>query len=116
VGDGGADAEEEVCARLVATGATLKELDALAGEEWTRDETVERMRSLYEYRKRRLAARSNGVFSNLAKVVHRKAGRRGQAISRYAVADTVLLAEKCLSLAAKSGSNDAPERDRSHGR
>jgi monovalent cation/hydrogen antiporter len=62
VGDGGADAEEEeVCARLVATGAALKELDALAGEEWTRDETVERMRALYEYRKRRFAARAGKI-------------------------------------------------------
>ncbi|HEX2233096.1 MAG TPA: hypothetical protein VHG69_07000 [Thermoleophilaceae bacterium] len=62
MGDSGADAEEEeVCARLVATGAALKELDALAGEEWTRDETVERMRALYEYRKRRFAARAGKI-------------------------------------------------------
>ena len=36
----------------------LAQIDALAGREWTRDETVERMRAWYEYRKRRLAARA----------------------------------------------------------
>jgi monovalent cation/hydrogen antiporter len=60
VGDGGADAEE-VRARLVATKAAIAQLDALAGEEWTRDETVERMRALYEYRKRRFAARAGKI-------------------------------------------------------
>ena len=55
--DGGADAEEETRARLVATKAALAEIDALAGEDWTRDETVQRMRTMYEFRKRRLAAR-----------------------------------------------------------
>ena len=61
VSDGGADADEEVRARLVATKAAIAQLDALAGEEWTRDETVERMRGLYEYRKRRLAARAGKI-------------------------------------------------------
>ncbi len=61
VSDGGADADEEVRARLVATKAALAQLDALAGEEWTRDETVERMRALYEYRKRRFAARAGKI-------------------------------------------------------
>jgi Na+/H+ antiporter len=61
VGDGGADAVEEVRARLVATKAAIEQIDALAGEEWTRDETVERMRGLYEYRKRRLAARAGKI-------------------------------------------------------
>jgi CPA1 family monovalent cation:H+ antiporter len=59
--DGGADAEEETRARLVATKAALAEIDALAGEDWTRDETVERMRNLYQYRKRRLAARAGKI-------------------------------------------------------
>ena len=48
----------EVRARLVATKAALDQLDVLALEDWTRDETVERMRALYEYRKRRFAARA----------------------------------------------------------
>jgi monovalent cation/hydrogen antiporter len=62
VNDGGAaDADEEVRARLVATKAAIEQIDALAGEEWTRDETVERMRALYEYRKRRFAARAGKI-------------------------------------------------------
>src|ERR687883_245671 len=61
VSDGGADADEEVRARLVATKAAIEQIDALAGEEWTRDETVERMRALYEYRKRRFAARTGKI-------------------------------------------------------
>src|SRR6266566_2162487 len=59
--DGGADAEEETRARLVATKAALAEIDALAGEDWTREETVQRMRNMYEYRKRRLAARAGKI-------------------------------------------------------
>jgi CPA1 family monovalent cation:H+ antiporter len=61
VSDGGAEADEEVRARLVATKAAIEQIDALAGEEWTRDETVERMRALYEYRKRRFAARAGKI-------------------------------------------------------
>jgi Na+/H+ antiporter len=61
VSDGGADADEEVRARLVATKAAIEEIDALAGEEWIRDETAERMRALYEYRKRRFAARAGKI-------------------------------------------------------
>ena len=61
VSDGGADADEEVRARLVATKAAIERLDALAGEEWTCDETVEHMRTLYEYRKRRFAARAGKI-------------------------------------------------------
>jgi Sodium/hydrogen exchanger family len=57
----GADADEELRARLVATKAAIEQIDALAGEEWTRDETVERMRALYEYRKRRFAARAGKI-------------------------------------------------------
>jgi CPA1 family monovalent cation:H+ antiporter len=61
VSDGGADADEEVRARLRATKAALEELDALAGEEWTRDATVDRLRRFYEYRKRRFAARAGKI-------------------------------------------------------
>jgi monovalent cation/hydrogen antiporter len=52
---------EEVRARLTAVKAALAQLDTLAEEEWTRDETVERMRAMYEYRKRRFAARAGKI-------------------------------------------------------
>jgi Na+/H+ antiporter len=52
---------EEIRARLAATKAALTELDQLAEEEWTRDDTIDRMRRLYDYRKRRFAARAGKI-------------------------------------------------------
>ncbi|MET0832887.1 MAG: Na+/H+ antiporter [Actinomycetota bacterium] len=48
---------EEIRARLAATHAALDRLDELAGADWTRDDTVERLHGLYEFRRRRLKAR-----------------------------------------------------------
>jgi CPA1 family monovalent cation:H+ antiporter len=59
-GDGSEDAEE-LRARLAATKAALAHIDTLGAEEWTRDDTVERMRGTYEYRRRRLAARAGKI-------------------------------------------------------
>jgi Na+/H+ antiporter len=56
-----ADEREELRARLVATQAALARLEELAAEEWTRDDTVERMTSLYDYRRRRLKARAGKI-------------------------------------------------------
>jgi Na+/H+ antiporter len=56
--DGSEEEREELKARLYATKAALARIDELAGAEWTRDDTIERMRGAYEYRKRRLAARA----------------------------------------------------------
>jgi monovalent cation/hydrogen antiporter len=52
-----AEEREEVRARLAATHAALDRLDELAGADWTRDDTVERLHALYEFRRRRLKAR-----------------------------------------------------------
>jgi monovalent cation/hydrogen antiporter len=57
VEDDGAEEREELAARRRATDAALIRLDELALMEWTREDTVERMRGLYEYRRRRLLAR-----------------------------------------------------------
>jgi Na+/H+ antiporter len=57
VEDDGAEELEELEARRRATDAALIRLDELALMEWTREDTVERMRGLYEYRRRRLRAR-----------------------------------------------------------
>jgi hypothetical protein len=54
--DGSEDADE-IRARLMATEAALAQLDELEHEDWTREDTIERMRRAYEYRKRRFAAR-----------------------------------------------------------
>jgi NhaP-type Na+/H+ or K+/H+ antiporter len=63
-GAGGGDAdemEEETRARLAAADAAIAEIDALGEEEWTRDETVRRMRDFYAYRQRRFAARADDM-------------------------------------------------------
>jgi Na+/H+ antiporter len=52
------EAQEELWGRLRATDAALARLEELAGEDWTRDDTVERMRGLYQFRRRRLKARA----------------------------------------------------------
>jgi monovalent cation/hydrogen antiporter len=57
----GREEEEELRARLMATKAALAQLDDLAAEEWTREDTIDRMRRLYEYRKRRFAARAGKI-------------------------------------------------------
>jgi len=49
---------EEIRARLVASKAALNRLEELEAEEWTRDETIERVRALYDYRERRFATRA----------------------------------------------------------
>jgi CPA1 family monovalent cation:H+ antiporter len=54
--DDGAAYEENV-ARKLAARAALERLDALAAEEWVREDTVERMRGMYQYRYNRFAAR-----------------------------------------------------------
>jgi Na+/H+ antiporter len=59
--DDGEEEREELRARLGAASAALERLDELAGEDWTRDDTVQRMRGMYEYRKRRFAARAGKV-------------------------------------------------------
>src|SRR4029079_12285243 len=57
----GSEETEEIRARLVASKAAIARLDELEEEEWTRNETIERMRALYEYRIRRFAARAGKI-------------------------------------------------------
>ena len=58
LGEDDAEEREELHARLDATEAALARLDELAAEDWTRDDTVERLRGLYQYRRQRLWARA----------------------------------------------------------
>ena len=65
VGDDGREQEEEeVRARLHASAIALERLEELAAEDWTRDDTVERVRRVYEYRQRRFSARRDGDDSD----------------------------------------------------
>jgi len=61
----GDDAEEreEMRARLAATDAALARLQELAGAEWTREDTVERLNGVYQFRRRRLKARA-GIYED----------------------------------------------------
>jgi NhaP-type Na+/H+ or K+/H+ antiporter len=53
--DGAEEAAEEQAARIAAAEAALAALDGVADAEWTREETVERVRGMYAFRRRRFA-------------------------------------------------------------
>ena len=55
--DDGIAAKEETKARIKAAEAALGRLEQLAEEEWVRDDTAERLRGLYNFRRSRFAAR-----------------------------------------------------------
>ena len=56
--DDGAEAREELLARRTAVAAALERIEELKAVEWTRDDTLDRMRQLYEFRTRRFAVRA----------------------------------------------------------
>ena len=60
VEDDGQAAREELHARKAAATAAIEHLERLGAEEWTRDDTVERMLGLYRFRLRRLRQRALG--------------------------------------------------------
>jgi monovalent cation/hydrogen antiporter len=59
--DGTEEAGEELKARLVIARAALERVEDLQGQEWTRDETIDRVRALYEYRRRRFKIRAGKI-------------------------------------------------------
>jgi CPA1 family monovalent cation:H+ antiporter len=59
--DDGEAAREELIARKQATKAALDRLEVLQAEDWTRDDTIERMVRQYDFRYRRLRQRAMGV-------------------------------------------------------
>jgi Na+/H+ antiporter len=59
--DGAEEEAEEMRARWAASRAALERLDELAVEEWTLDDTIERVRGLYEFRQRRVKVRTGKV-------------------------------------------------------
>ncbi len=46
---------------MLAADAALARLDELAGESWVRDDTAERMRGLYGFRRERFSGRLDGT-------------------------------------------------------
>jgi CPA1 family monovalent cation:H+ antiporter len=58
--DDGEEEREEIAARVRVAEAALARLEELEGAEWVLDETLGRVRGLYDYRRRRFAARTDG--------------------------------------------------------
>jgi Na+/H+ antiporter len=52
--------KEETHGRISIAEAALERLDELVDEDWVREDTVERIRSLYSYRRNRFASRFDG--------------------------------------------------------
>jgi Na+/H+ antiporter len=61
VEDGTEEETEELRARLTAARAALERLDELADEDWIRDDTLERVRGMYEFRQRRFKTRAGKI-------------------------------------------------------
>jgi monovalent cation/hydrogen antiporter len=58
--DDGVEEREEVAARVRLADAAIARVEELAGEDWVRDDTAERVRGMFDYRRRRFAARADG--------------------------------------------------------
>ena len=58
--DDGEEEVEEIAARIRLAQAALARLEELEGADWVRDETLGRVRALYDYRRRRFEARTDG--------------------------------------------------------
>ena len=73
--DDGVAAKEETKARIRAAEAALERLDELAGDDWVREDTLERMRGLYNFRRSRFAARfddeDDGMIEEQSQVFQR---------------------------------------------
>jgi CPA1 family monovalent cation:H+ antiporter len=61
VADDGIAEREDAKARVLAADAAVARLDELAGEDWVRDDTAERMRGLYGFRRERFSGRLDGT-------------------------------------------------------
>jgi CPA1 family monovalent cation:H+ antiporter len=58
VEEDGTEGEEERTARIRAAEAALERLDRLSSEDWVREDTVARVRGVFEYRRRRFVAQA----------------------------------------------------------
>jgi CPA1 family monovalent cation:H+ antiporter len=59
--DDGSQEREEIKGRIEVANAALARIDVLVREEWVREDTAERVRGLYDYRRSRFAARYHGA-------------------------------------------------------
>jgi monovalent cation/hydrogen antiporter len=58
--DDGSEEREEVTARVRLAEAALARIEELRDEDWPREDTLDRVRGQYDYRRRRFAAREDG--------------------------------------------------------
>jgi CPA1 family monovalent cation:H+ antiporter len=58
--DDGTVEQEEIKGRIKVAKAALDRIEELADEDWVREDTIERMRGLYNYRRSRFGARFDG--------------------------------------------------------
>src|SRR5215203_2700117 len=59
--DDGSQEQEEIEGRIEVANAALARIEELLQEDWVREDTAERVRGLYNYRRSRFAARSDGA-------------------------------------------------------
>jgi Na+/H+ antiporter len=60
VEDDGSEEREEIAARVRLAEAALARIEELTEEDWVRPDTVDRVRGMYDYRRRRFSAREDG--------------------------------------------------------
>jgi hypothetical protein len=58
--DDGSREQEEILGRIEVAQAALARIEELVEEEWMREDTAERLRGLYNFRRSRFAARFDG--------------------------------------------------------
>jgi CPA1 family monovalent cation:H+ antiporter len=100
----GEDDAEEIHARLLATKAALAQIDELAVADWTREDTIDRMRRAYKYRKRRFAARAGKIEDD---------GYEDRSLAYQQLVQAVLAAQRDALVSARNQgdiSNDVMNR------
>jgi Na+/H+ antiporter len=60
VRDDGSEEGEEIAARVQLAEAAIARLEELTEEDWVRPDTLDRVRGMYDYRRRRFSARGDG--------------------------------------------------------
>ena len=90
----GTEQQEELRARLEATKAALAQIDALAEEDWTREETIERMRGMYQYRQRRFKAQAGKIDDDV--------GYEDRALAYQQMVQSVLAAQRARLVALRN--------------
>jgi CPA1 family monovalent cation:H+ antiporter len=60
VEDDGSEEREELDARVRVADAALARIEEVAAEDWVRDDTAERVRGMYQYRRNRFGALAGG--------------------------------------------------------